>query len=166
MGTQGLAVGEVVGYTLDDLRVALDVMENTLDIGEKVRVRICSESLATEQELDQLYVEMIAMGEHANYPTSRIIDGIPTTDFELTKGSPALPVAVIPLIGLFGILGMITFGILKLEAITKALLPLTLVIVGGVIIIAGLMRRPAERIVERAGAKYLPSTYPKALAAR
>lgn len=160
----GLTIGEIVCYTLDDLRVALDVMENTLDVGEKVRVRICSEAIPTEQELALLHTELVAMGEHASYPTATVIDGIPTTDFDLMKGSPALPMAVIPLIGLFGILGIITFGVLKIESITKALLPLTLVIVGGVIIIAGLLRQPAARIVER---KYLTSTYPKkALAAR
>lgn len=158
-----IGIGEVVGYSMDDLRVALDVMENYLDVGDQVRVRICSEFMPTEQELDHLHVEMIALGEHASRPTATVIDGIPVTDFTLGKGSPALPVAVIPLIGLFGILGLITFGVLKIEAITKALLPLTLVIVGGVIIIAGLLRQPAQRIAER---KYLTSTYPKALAAR
>lgn len=158
-----IAIREAVGYSMDDLRVALDVMENYLDVGDQVRVRICSEFMPTEQELDQLYVEIIAIGEHASQPTATIIDGIPTTDFTLRKGSPALPLAVIPLIGLFGILGMITFGVLKIESITKALLPLTLVIVGGVIIIAGLLRQPATRIAER---KFLTSTYPKALAVR
>lgn len=157
---------EIVGHTVDDLRLALDVMENVLDVGEKVRVSLHSEMLATEEQCAQLYLELVALGEHTSYPVTSVMEGIPTLEFELTKGSPALPVAVIPLIALFGILGMITFGILKLEAITKALLPLTLVLVGGVIIIAGLMRQPVGRIAERAGAKYLPSTIPKALAAR
>lgn len=160
-----MAIGEIVGYTADDLRIALDIMENTLDVGENVRVRLCSEMLATEDECAQLFLDMEALGEHCSYPTARMIDDIPTLEFELTKGSPALPVAVIPLIALFGILGIITFGVLKVEAITKALLPLTLIIISGVIIIAGLMRKPAERIVERVGARYLPSTIPKALAA-
>lgn len=160
-----MEIGEIVGYTADDLSLALDIMENTLDVGEKVRVQICTEAPATDEQLAQLYLDMATLGEHTSYPVAGGVDGIPTMELVLTKGSPALPVAVIPLIALFGILGIITFGVLKLENITKALLPLTLVIIGGVIIIAGLMRRPAERILERAGARYLPRTYPKALAA-
>lgn len=159
-------VGEIVGYTGDDLRVALDIMENLLDVGEKVRVKLCTEMPATDEQLAELYLDLVALGEHTSYPVAKEVDGIPTMELVLTKGSPALPVAVIPLIALFGILGIIAFGVLKLENITRALLPLTLVLVGGVIIIAGLLRRPTERIAERAGAKYLPSTYPKVPAAR
>lgn len=152
---------EIRGRTPDDLRFALGVMEEVLDVGEKVRVRLFCEELATEEETDQIYLGLVQLGEHTTYPVARIMEGVPTLEFELTKGSPALPVAVIPLIALFGILGVVVFSLVKIENITRALLPLALVVVSGAIVIAGFMRKPAERAL----VKYLPSTVKKVLAA-
>jgi hypothetical protein len=157
---------ELIGYSIEDLKAALDLMENSLEVGEKTRIQICTDSLATDEELAQLYIDLTSLGEHTSYPVAYVEEGIPVLQFDLRKGSPALPVAVIPLIGLLSILGLIAFGVFKIGEISAAILPILLVLIGGAVIIAAIAKKPAERIAERLGTKYLPSTYPKALAAR
>lgn len=162
----GLGGATIVGATVDDLKVALDAMEMYLPVGGKAKLEVCTEAMPTEESLAEFYLKATAAGFHLSYPTTRTVEGIPTTEMVLQKGSPVL-LALIPLIVPLLIIGLIAFSITRIETITKAILPILLVAVGGVIIIAGLMRRPAERIVERATAKYLPETISKkVLAAR
>jgi len=156
---------EIVGYSIDDLAVALDAMEASLKTGEKARVRICSEQLPSEADLAELYVNASMAGFHLSFPEASIVDGIPTTELVLTKGSPQWQ-ALIPIIPTVLVAGLITFGIIKIEEISKAIMPILLVVIGGAIVIVGLMRRPAERVIERAAQKYLPETEKKALTAR
>jgi len=56
--------------------------------------------------------------------------------------------------------------ITKIEAIGRVLLPIFITAVVGIITIAGLMRKPAERVAERAAQRYLPKSEKKVLAAR
>jgi len=162
----GLVGTTIVGANIDDLKVALDAMETSLPVGGKAKLELCSEAMPTEQSLAEFYLKATAAGFHLSYPTSQMVEGIPTTEMVLQKGSPVL-LAIIPLIIPLVVIGLIAFSVTRIETITKALLPILLVAVGGVIIIAGLMRKPAERVVERVTAKYLPETAEKkALAAR
>jgi len=164
----GLSTGgaTIIGATVDDLEVALAAMETYLPAGGKASLELCTEAMPTEESLAEFYLQATAAGFHLSYPTARIVEGIPTTEIVLQKGSPVL-LAIVPLMVPLLVIGLIAFSITRIETITKALLPILLVAVGGVIIIAGLMRRPAERAVERATAKYLPETArKKVLAAR
>jgi len=156
---------EIVGYSLDDMAVALNAMEASLNTGEKARVRICSEQLPSEADLAEMYVNATMTGFHISFPEASVSDGIPTTEFVLTKGSPQWQL-LIPLIPTILTVGLITFGIVKIEEISKAIMPILLVVIGGAIVIVGLMRRPAERVIERAAERYLPETEKKALTAR
>jgi len=156
--TQGrytMETREIIGYSAAELPTALDLMESTMKVGEKARLAICTEDLPTEDELDDLYLGMIAGGFHAYHPTARVIDGIPTTQLVLQKGSPSFAIIVPLLVPLFTI-GLIAFGLVRIEAISKALLPLMIVGAVGLVAVALIVRKPAERIAERAAERYLP----------
>ena len=141
---------EIVGYSREDLATALEVMESSIAFGEKARITICTEGMPTEEELDYMFLGMVETGCHVSQPTARLIDGIPTTEFDLQKGSPQWQVIIPVLVPLF-IIGLIAFGITKLEAISKALLPLVIVGTVGLVALAIIVRRPTEKYLERAG---------------
>jgi len=162
----GLGGTTIVGATVDDLEIALAAMESYLPVGGKARLELCTETMPTEEALAEFYLKATAAGFHLSYPTSRTVEGIPTTEMVLQKGSPVL-LTLIPIIVPVLVIGLIAFSITRIETITKALLPILLVTFGSVIIIAGLMRGPAERAVEKVTEKYLPETAEKkVLAAR
>ena len=140
---------EIIGYSAAELPTALDLMESTMEVGGKACLAICTEDLPTEDELDDLYLGMLASGFHAYRPTARVIDGIPTTTLILQKGSPSF-LAIIPLLAPLFIVGLIAFGIVQIEAISKALLPLMFTGAVGLVAVALIIRKPAEKYLERA----------------
>jgi len=154
--TQGgyttMQTNEIVGHSAAELPTALDLVESTMEVGEKARLAICTEALPTEDELDDLYLGMLARGFHAYRPASRIIEGVPTTELILQKGSPSFAVIVPLLVPLF-IIGLIAFGIVQIEAISKALLPLFITGAVGLVAVALIVRKPAQKYLERAGAR-------------
>lgn len=151
-----MGVAEIVGYSREDLATALEVMESSINMGEKVRLTICTEALPTEEELAYMFLGMVEAGCHISRPSAQIIQGIPTTKFLLQKGSPQWQVIIPILVPLF-IIGLIAFGIAKIEEISKALLPLLITSAVGLVALALIVRRPAEKYLERGG-KYLPET--------
>jgi len=168
----GLSIpSTIVGSTVEEMRIALEEMEAAIPLGGKVNLEICSLNLPTDEELASMYINLATSGFHTSYPTVGLVQGIPTTSIVLQKGSPAL-VAVIPLIIPALIIGLIAFSIARIESISRALLPIAIVGVVGVLILAGIAR--SERLgsqVVGAGTKYLeqkysPSTEKKVLAAR
>lgn len=145
-----MEVREIVGYSTDEFANALEVMESSIAMGEQARITICTEGLLDEAGLAEMYLEMVATGCHLSYPTARVVDGVPTTEFVLQKGSPQWQIIIPILVPLFTI-GLIAFGIFKLESISSALMPLMLVTIGGVIIMAALLQKPAMKYIERGG---------------
>lgn len=141
-------IGEIIGRSLDDFPKALALMESSIDVGQKVRVQICTEALPAHEDLENLYWGMKASGCHASKPAARLIEGIHTTEFVLQKGSPAWAV-IVPLIVPLAIIGLITFGLVRIETIARALLPLMGLTVGGLIILAVALRGPAIKYAER-----------------
>ncbi|MBU0847580.1 hypothetical protein KKH23_10380, partial [Patescibacteria group bacterium] len=98
---------------------------------------------------------MVSIGFHTTRPVSKIVEGLPVVEMTLRKGSPQWAM-LIPLIPTLIIGGLIAFGITRIESISKAILPLTLVAIGGVVILAGVLtRRPvmeaARSYVEKGG---------------
>ena len=156
---------EIVGYSREDLATALEMVESTIDMGQKARITICTEGMPTEEELDYIFLGMVETGCHVSRPTAGLVEGIPTTQFVIQKGSPQWQVIIPVLVPLF-IIGLIAWGITQLPAISKALMPLLIVTVIGIIGIAIIIRKPAEKYIERGGTiPRLPETK-KALAAR
>lgn len=148
---------EIIGHSMEDLATALTAMEASIDLGKSARVTLCTESLPTDEILDNLYLGMVAGGCHVSQPTAMMVEGVPTTEFVLRKGSPVWTM-LIPLLIPLATMGLISFGIGKIESIGKALLPLILVTVGGLVIIVAMLRRPAEKFIETGGVqKLLPS---------
>lgn len=155
---------QIVGYTVDDLRIALDAMEEAIPLGAKVKVDLFTERMPTEVDLAESFLKMTAAGAHVSYPTAVLVDGVPTTSFNMEKGSPAFALAI-PLIVPLLTIGLIFFAVTKIETISKALFPILVLGLTGVVILAGIARS------ERLGTKYIeqrysPSTYPKVLAVR
>jgi hypothetical protein len=140
-------------------------MEDSMKMGQEARITLCTEALPSQEALDAAYNDMLAIGCHLKPPTARIVGGIPTTEFVLRKGSPQWT-AILPLIVPILIIGLITFGIFRLESITKALMPILLVTIGGLIIIGMIARKPATAYIERGGKVPGLTQTKKALAVR
>ncbi len=152
----GLSPMEIIGYTPAELASGLELMESSINYGENARVALCTEALPDEAELAEMYLGIISSGHHVSYPTAIVVNGIPTTQFVIRKGSPQWQLIVPLLIPLFTI-GLVVFGITKIESISKALVPIILISVGGLIVLAAVLSKPATKYIERGG-KYLPNT--------
>jgi len=162
----GLAPVEIVGFSQSELASGLELMESGINYGESARVTLCTEGLPDEADLAQVYLDVLASGHHVSYPTAAVVDGIPTTEFVIKKGSPQWQLIVPLLVPVF-IIGLVAFGITKIESITKALVPIILISIGGLIVLAAVLSKPATKYIERGGKiPYLPSTSKKALAVR
>lgn len=146
--------GVLTGTSMQELGTALNVMEDSLNSGEKARLQLATYELPPQEDLDVIWAEMIGAGFHVSKPTVRVVDGIPVTSMVLTKGSPVWA-ALIPLIVPIGIMGLVAFGLVKIETITKALFPIILATGGLVVLALGIMRKPAETAAEAAARKYL-----------
>lgn len=149
---------EIIGYTQAELASGLELMESSIDYGDRARVTLCTEALPDEVQLAEIYLGMISTGHHVSYPTAAVINGIPTTVFVIRKGSPFWPL-IIPLIVPVLTIGLIVWGITKVGDITKAIMPIILVSLGGLIILAAVLSKPATKYIERGGkVPYLPAT--------
>lgn len=165
IGERRVQTPEIVGHSQSEFAADLDLVESSMAMGENARITICTKALPTEDQLEDIRLGMILQGCHVSHPTAQIIQGIATTEFVLRKGSPQWQVIIPILIPLFT-LGLIAFGITKLEAISKALMPIILSAGGLLILFAVVMRKPAEKYIERGGRiPRLPETK-KVLAAR
>lgn len=154
----GLAPKEITGFSQEEFPGALSMMEDSIDTGQKVRVTICTEGVPTPEDLDTMYLGMVVAGCHVSQPVFSMIEGIPTTEFILQKGSPSFAVVAGLLPTLF-ILGLVAFGIARLESIVKTLMPLVLVVLGGMVILAVVARKPATEYLGTR--KLLPATKKK-----
>lgn len=150
MTSQELVPVELVGFSEDEMPNALDLVESAMLDGERVRITLCTEGLPSREDLDGIFLGMRIQGCHVSRPTARIIGGVATTEFVMQKGSPAFA-AIIPVLVPLFIIGLITFGIFRIEAITKALVPLILITIGGLIILAVAISKPAAKYIERGG---------------
>ena len=155
---------EIVGRSPSDLSEGLALMEASMELGQKAEIGICTKALPSDEELEYMYLGMLAEGCHLSKPTARLVQGIATTEFELWKGSPAWSLLIPILVPLFTI-GLIAWGITRIEAISKAIVPIILIGGGLLIVLAVVLAKPATKYIERGGRiPGLPSTK-KALAA-
>ena len=134
-----------VGTTVDEMAMALGMMEDQLPMGGKAEISLCTDKLPEKEELVDWYLTMVAGGFHCDYPTSSVVDGVPTTTVTLKKGSPAL-VALIPILPTLFIVGLIAFGITQLGNISSALMPILITVVVGVVAIAIVLAKPAQKV--------------------
>ncbi len=152
------------GTSIDELGPALQYAEDSIKYGEWCKVQLCTEALPSREALDAAYADILLSGHHISRPVARMVDGVPTTSFSIKKGSPLWPL-IIPLIVPVLTIGLITFGVFQIGSITKALVPILLIVGGVTIVTVGLLARPAERVATAyltgGGQKLLPSTIPK-----
>lgn len=140
----------LVGSSREELATALNLMESTMEMGQKARITICTESMPTDENLADIYLGMVVTGCHLSYPTAMLIKGIPTTKFVLQKGSPQWQILIPILIPLFSI-GLIAWGITRIETISKALVPIILISIGGLVVLAAVLAKPATKYIEAGG---------------
>lgn len=154
------------GHTSRELQYGLNLMDSITEAGEKIEVSIVSNALPSEEDLRQFIVSAAMAGIEVSYPSTELVEGVyPTTTFTITKTNPtpgitsvfpaAALIAIIPTVMIVGLIG---FGIFKIESITKALVPILLITIGGIIVIAGIMTR--KPVLETA-AKYRAQNLPK-----
>ena len=144
-------IAEIIGTSQEELATALEFMDSSAPPGSKIQVTLCTKSLPSKSVLDQVYTDLITDGFNVTKPVATLEGGIPTTQFVLIKGTPSVaglttgfPVAaILPLLVPVMVIGLITFGIVKIESISKALVPLMLIAFGGLIIFAAVVTRPS-----------------------
>lgn len=143
------AINDIIGSTARELEIGLMTMEDSLDFGEMAQLDLVTDIMPVEYELSSFYTALQEAGFHTSYPKAHIQSGLPVTSIILLKGSPVWA-ALIPMIPIALITGLIAFGITRIEAISKALVPLLCIAFGGVIITAALITR--KHVVEAAPA--------------
>ncbi len=109
--------------------------------------------------IQNIYDHLAAQGVQVHSVTEKQSGGYYITDVVYTKPAPseaisALPVAIIPLIGLGLILALVGVGIFRLEDITNNLAKLLLILLGGTIVIVALLRKPIENATTVAVRRY------------
>ncbi len=163
---------ELIGYSLDDLGTALEAMENSINFGESCAIKICTERMPSQEMLDSVYVGILESGHHVSEPVATQVGDIVVTSFAIKKGSPQWQL-IVPLIIPLVVVGFLIFSITKIGEWAPWIIGTILAVGGIAIALAVLLRKPAQAYIERGGkipllpaTKYLPSTSPKALAAR
>ena len=141
---------ELIGYNWNDMAFALNAMEASLETGERARLRLCTNGLPSEYELEAAYLDLIANGFHVSRPIAYLDGEVAVTDFKLAKGSPAWA-ALIPLIVPILTVGLIAFGIMKIQSIGEAVVKIILVAGVVVVTLAFVARKPAQKYLERGG---------------
>ncbi|MDP2660048.1 MAG: hypothetical protein Q8R28_04905, partial [Dehalococcoidia bacterium] len=63
----------IIGYTLSDLGLALNAVEEDLPHGGSVRVELCSEQLPSHDAIYDFHLGMVASGAHVSYPEAQVI---------------------------------------------------------------------------------------------
>ncbi len=132
---------EIFGHSTLDLSESLTRMEDSLEEGERAQLTLLSTTDPGKELMDTFYNNLLTAGFHVTRPIIYPVgDGVFSISFVLTKGSP-LFAALIPLIPGILILGLIAFGITQIGAISKALIPLTIISFGSIIVLAGVLTR-------------------------
>lgn len=138
---------EIVGYSASELPAALSAFESRLNVGEKARIILVSTNYLTQEEIDRFSADLLSAGFHSSPVVQEKCDNFSSVSFVLAKGSPEWQLLV-PMIPTILIVGLIAFGIIKIETITKAILPVILVAGGLTIIALALIRQPATKYIE------------------
>ncbi len=149
---------ELIGYTSDDLAVALNAMESNLQTGESAQVNLYTYELPDPSDIALAYLEAVAAGFKLSYPQAKMVSGVPTISFVLTKTPPVVGYTghpfwalLVPILGIVAVPALIAFGIFKAGDISNAIMPILLVAGGIIIITAALLAKPATKYLERGG---------------
>jgi len=145
---------EIIGYSLDDLDLALDVMELETSPGKYCRIEFCTEGTPSPGIIDNLYNDIINTGHVITYPVVTVMDNITVTSFNIRRDLPLETYfwpALIPLLIPLATIGLITFGIVKIDDISKALVPILLITGGILVLTLAIARKPAQAYIERGG---------------
>lgn len=145
------------GHTSGELAYALNLMDSITKAGDKIEVSIVSRDLPSESELANFVLRAARAGIEVSYPDAGLEEGLPTTTFTVKKPDSGElgATSVFPVAALIGIIptvlivGLVAFGMFKIESLTKALMPIILVTVGGLIILVALATR--KPVLEAAG---------------
>ena len=137
------------GFSAADLPSGLNSFEDSIAIGEAAYVTLVSENPITQAEADAFHNQLLAAGFHTAESLTVTSDGkLCALTIPLLKGSPVWAL-LIPMIPLLFIGGLVAFSIVKIEEISKALLPLIITV--GVFSVAAilLLRQPATEYIKK-----------------
>jgi hypothetical protein len=140
----------VSGSSMEELSASLSYMDSVINAGESLQIALITSEIPSQIDLNSWYSNIQATGLISSRPRTNIINGQPVTTVVITKSYPdishtgAFPLALlITTLPTVIILGLVAFGMVKLESLTKAVLPLILTVGGFAIIGLALMRQPA-----------------------
>ena len=134
-------MSEVVGFTVGELESSLILVEDSIQYGEYAQVNLHLRELPPETDAENFYQDALDAGFHLSNPQLYYDQGVPTMSFNVRKGSP-IWAALIPIIPTIVIAGLVAFGIVQGESISKAIMPILLTAVGGAVLVIALLRQP------------------------
>lgn len=147
-------VTEYIGYSMDDLAYALDCMEQVTGVGKYCQVQLCSEEPPSPDAIEETYQAILNTGHTITYPEVYQDGLVFVTAFNIRRDVPYEEyqwALLASLIGTLAVPALIAFGIVKIEGITKSLIPILLIAGGVIITVAALARKPATVYFERGG---------------
>ncbi len=155
---------ELIGYSLDDLAYSLDVMEQATPIGGFCQVQVCGESPPSVDEIASFYAQISSTGHYISYPTVSVQGDVAVTSFNIRRDAPYEQYQwqlLVPLIGSLAVPALIAFGILRIEKISSAIVPLLLIAGGILIVTVAIVSKPATAYIQKGGKiPMLPATIP------
>ena len=163
---------DVIGYNLESLCTTIESYEPHMAAGGGIGVTICTEQLPTDDTIAQFVIDADQAGFTTSYPNCNIIDGVPTTYFEMTlKKQPAstsVGIQTGQLALILGFLapvllgGAIIWGVTQIKSVVNALLPLVIVVGVVTVAVVIVLAKPAEKVatayIQSPKQKLLPQT--------
>jgi hypothetical protein len=133
-------------------------IEESLPPG-KHEIRVYTTQLQEAATIQELRAVLSENGARVNSVSQGREGDLCYLSVKFTKTAPsdsisALPVAIIPLIGLVAILGMVGLGIFQLDSITDNITKLLLILGGITIVTVALLRKPIEHATSVAVKRY------------
>jgi GNAT superfamily N-acetyltransferase len=170
-------MADVTGYDLESLCETIESYEPHMAAGGGIGVTICTNELVPDDVIAQMVIDADQAGFTTSYPTSSIVDGVPTTYFEMTmKKQPASTSVGIQtgqlalILGFLGPVllgGAIIWGVTRIKSVVTALLPLVIVVGVVVVAVVIVLAKPAEKVatayIQSPKQKLLPETTPRFL---
>jgi len=145
--------------TYYDIEDAINI-ERYLEPG-KYEIRFHLDNALSNQDITFIEQSLIDSGIEINKVYQGQQNSLPYLGVNYTKSVPDntktgfLPVAIIPLIAMFGILGIAGVSIFKIGDISSSIVKILLVGGGILVVSLALMKKPIENISSVAARKYL-----------
>ncbi len=136
------------GTSAEELELALSEAEGTLSTGNHLAIQLCTYNHPSDTDIQEFYSSASNLGIAIDNLRISHFDGFCELSFDVAvSGNPVsglgfAPAALIGIIPTVAIVGLIAFGIINIQEIASAILPILVVAVAGLIAFGVILSEP------------------------